>query len=92
MARSVTLFTGQWADLPLELWLVRLRPGAMMASNSPAGVITSVWTRPSPAMATAPGAGRCSRAMALACTLSAIIWSDRRFVTESIAATRHPAT
>ena len=38
--RKVTLFTGQWADLPLDSW--RARPGgATTASSSPAGAIIS---------------------------------------------------
>ena len=45
MPRPVTLFTGQWADLPLEKWLRKPANGASMGWNWPAGATTSRWTR-----------------------------------------------
>ena len=47
MARPVTLFTGQWADLPLETVAKKPAPGATTAWSSPAGATTSRSTRPS---------------------------------------------
>ena len=48
MARPVTLFTGQWADLPLEELCQKARTGATTASSSPAGATTSTSARPRP--------------------------------------------
>jgi hypothetical protein len=42
MSRPVTLFTGQWADLPFEEICARRPRGATTASRSPAGATT--WT------------------------------------------------
>ena len=47
MARPVTLFTGQWADLTLEdLAKKAERRGALTGWSWPAGAITSRWSRP----------------------------------------------
>ena len=62
MPRPVTLFTGQWADLPLETILRRPRRSATMASNSPAGAITS--KSPRPIRHTAMPGAPCSEARA----------------------------
>ena len=40
-ARPVTLFTGQWADLPFEQVCDSPPAGATTASRSPAGATTS---------------------------------------------------
>ena len=55
MPRPVTLFTGQWADLPLEDMAARRATSATTASSWPAGATTSKSTRrwPTPATATA---------------------------------------
>ena len=47
MPRQFTLFTGQWADLPLEESAAWPATSATTASNSPAGETTSRSTRPS---------------------------------------------
>ena len=54
MARPVTLFTGQWADLPLEELAEKAPAGASTGSSSPAGATTSRSTGRSPTRATAP--------------------------------------
>ena len=41
MARPVTLFTGQWADLPLEELAEKAGSGASTAWSWPAGATTS---------------------------------------------------
>ena len=46
MGRPVTLFTGQWADLPLEELAAKAASSATTASSSPAGATTSRSTRP----------------------------------------------
>ena len=44
MSRPFTLFTGQWADLPLEEVCRLASSGATTASSWPAGATTSRWT------------------------------------------------
>ena len=48
MSRPVTLFTGQWADLPFEEVCKLAAGGATTGWRSPARAITSRWTGPSP--------------------------------------------
>ena len=69
MARPVTLFTGQWADLPLEELAAKCASGASTASSSPAGATTSRWTR---RFATTPTAARSGAARAQRTRLLAI--------------------
>ena len=45
MTRPITLFTGQWADLPFEEVAASPGSGSTMASRSPAGATTSTWRR-----------------------------------------------
>ncbi len=45
MARPITLFTGQWADMPLEVLAPKAEAGATMGWNSRAGAITSKSTK-----------------------------------------------
>ena len=88
MARPVTLFTGQWADLPLEeLAEQGCRAGASTASSSPAGATTSTSTRRSPTPATSTAAARSSTATASSASRSRRISSARRSATRSTSAT-----
>ena len=45
MARPVTLFTGQWADLPLADLAAKCSGWGFDGSSSPAGAITSTSRR-----------------------------------------------
>ena len=68
MARPVTLFTGQWADLPLEeLAEKAAAAGASTASSSPAGATTSTSPRRCATPATSPAAASCSSATGCSC-------------------------
>ena len=64
MARPVTLFTGQWADLPLADLAAKPGDGASTESSSRAGATISRSTgrSPSPATARRSGAARAVRA------------------------------
>ena len=53
MARPVTLFTGQWADLPLEVFAAKATSGDSTAWSSPAGATTSTCRARSTTPATA---------------------------------------
>ena len=57
MARPVTLFTGQWADLPFEEVAGSPPSGATTGSRSPAGATTSTSGRPLRTTATCRPAG-----------------------------------
>ena len=46
MSRLVTLFTGQWADLPIEDMCRKTREFGYNGMNWHAGVTTSKWIRP----------------------------------------------
>ena len=88
--RPVTLFTGQWADLPLEpSWPPSAARGASTGSSSPAGATTSTSPRRSPTPATPPRqrellAGHGLRRAGRSATTS----SARRSPTRSTPATR----
>ena len=68
MSRPVTLFTGQWADLPSPNSAARkVKAWATTAWNSPAGATILKWTAPSPNRITARRNGRCSQKHGLNC-------------------------
>ena len=81
MARPCTLFTGQWADLPLTDLAARCAAGGSTASSSPAGETTSRSTRRSPTAAMRGGAASCSKRTVSACGRSAPTSSARRCAT-----------
>ena len=86
---AVTLFTGQWADLPLEELAGQVRRrGASTGSSSRAGAITSTSRRRSPTPPTRPASASCSRATGCAAGRSATTSSARRCPTRSTPATR----
>ncbi len=63
MSRPVTLFTGQWADLPLDELAEKLRRlGLRRARARRAGAITSTSPRRCATPATSPGGARAARA------------------------------
>ena len=71
--RPVTLFTGQWADLPLEAARRRgRRAGASTGSSSPAGATTSRSSGRSPSRATRAAARALLERHGLGC------WAHRR--------------
>ena len=60
MTRPITLFTGQWADLPFEE-IAGWRPsGATTGSRSPAGATTSTRGRPPRTTPTCRPSSTCS--------------------------------
>ncbi len=60
MSRPVTMFTGQWADLPLGgVGRTSARASATTGSNWPAGATTSRSIRPWPSRTTAPANANC---------------------------------
>ena len=68
MARPITLFTGQWADLPLDdAGGARRRRGASTASSSRAGATTSRSPRAGRARLRRRAGASCSSATASAC-------------------------
>ena len=67
MPRPVTLFTGQWADLPLDDLAAKAGDGASTGSSSPAGATTSRSTGRSPTPATAEAQREILGARARAC-------------------------
>ena len=62
MTRPITLFTGQWADLPFEEVAGSPPSGATTASRSPAGATTSTSSGPPSDDAYVAGAARHARA------------------------------
>ena len=67
MPRPVTLFTGQWADLPLAELAPLAGRWATTGSSSPAGATTSTSARRSSSRATWPTSARCSSSHGLQC-------------------------
>ena len=64
MPRPITLFTGQWADLPFEEVAARRRAGATTGSRSPAGATTSTRGRPPRTTPTSRASSTCWRSTA----------------------------
>ena len=92
MARPVTLFTGQWADLPLEeLAAQGAASGSSTASSWPAGATTSTSPRRCRTRRTSPAGASSSSATASSAGRSATTSSARRSATRSTSAIRRPA-
>jgi L-glyceraldehyde 3-phosphate reductase len=77
MPRPVTLFTGQWADLPLEKLAPLARKWATTASSSPAGATTSMLMPPLRPRNTGGEVGNCWRTTASPATPSPATSSAR---------------